>query len=379
MLKYLSVFLLFTSLGYLGNYFRLPLFFGVDFLFGSIFGLAATYLYGVRMGVAVTAIASIHTFFLWQHPFAAILLVLESLWVGVGVNRQRKQQKSANMVWLVLSYWLALGAPLCFLIYTFILKFGISSAVLIVLKQAVNGIFNALIAHLLIDYLPLQRWLSKISGQKTISRDRLKIQQILFNLLLAFVLLPILSIASLTGYQSLKYIQNEISTQLSSNSTQLSENIKEWHYQQLLILRKLSAIAAESNFPEALMRLQFATDALGQVSPAFLHLYVTDAQANLVAAFPKITDVNSILDDEGKRKVFEEAKATLSPIFSDIHTSKIDKSQHIDVIVPIFKNNQFNGIVGGSLDIAQFKNLLTKTTNIRDAEALILGRSQYPC
>ena len=376
MLKYLSVFLLFTSLGYLGNYFRLPLFFGVDFLFGSIFGLAATYLYGVRMGVAVTAIASIHTFFLWQHPFAAILLVLESLWVGVGVNRQRKQQKSANMVWIVLSYWLALGAPLCFLIYTFILKFGISSAVLIVLKQAVNGIFNALIAHLLIDYLPLQRWLSKISGQKAISRDRPKIQQILFNLLLAFVLLPILSIASLTGYQSLKYIQNEISTQLSSNSTQLSENIKEWHYQQLLILRKLSAIAAESNFPEALMRLQFATEALGQVSPAFLHLYVTDAQANLVAAFPKITDVNSILDDEGKRKVFEEAKATLSPIFSDIHTSKIDKSQHIDVIVPIFKNNQFNGIVGGSLDIAQFKNLLTKTTNIRDAEALILGRSQ---
>ena len=36
-LKYLFVFLLFGTLGYLGNYCRLPLFFGVDFLFGSIF------------------------------------------------------------------------------------------------------------------------------------------------------------------------------------------------------------------------------------------------------------------------------------------------------------------------------------------------------
>jgi len=86
MLKYLSVFLLFTSLGYLGNYFKLPLFFGVDLIFGSIFSLVATYLYGWRMGLAVSAIASIQTFFLWQHPYAALLLILEALWVGIGVS-----------------------------------------------------------------------------------------------------------------------------------------------------------------------------------------------------------------------------------------------------------------------------------------------------
>ena len=63
---YLAVFLLFASLSYLGNYWRLPLFFGVDFLFGSIFSLIATYFYGLRMGVAVSAIASIHTYFLWN-------------------------------------------------------------------------------------------------------------------------------------------------------------------------------------------------------------------------------------------------------------------------------------------------------------------------
>ncbi|PZU99342.1 MAG: hypothetical protein DCE90_02170 [Pseudanabaena sp.] len=371
MLKYLSVFLLFTSLGYLGNYFRLPLFFGIDFIFGSIFSLAATYLYGLRMGVAVSAIASIHTFFLWQQPYAAVLLILESLWVGVGVNRQ----KSASMIWLVLFYWLFLGAPLCFLIYTTILKFGLGSALLVVLKQAINGIFNALIVHLLIDFLPLQHWLSRISSLKTVNRDRSKVQQILFNLLLAFVLLPILIFASLTGYQSMQYVQNEISTELSSNSIGISQKVKEWHNQQILILRKLSAIAAENDFSGDLTRLQFATESLGQVSP-FLRLYIKDAQANLIFTFPQITDNEEISSNEIEAKIFEQAKATLSIVFSDIHTSRLSYLPHIDIVVPIFKNNQFSGIVGGSLDPAQFKNLLTKTTDIHDVDAVIFGRSQ---
>ena len=38
--------ILLTLCGYLGNYFSINLFFGVDFLFGSIFTLLAVYLYG---------------------------------------------------------------------------------------------------------------------------------------------------------------------------------------------------------------------------------------------------------------------------------------------------------------------------------------------
>jgi hypothetical protein len=87
----LAIFLLFASLSYLGNYCRLPLFFGVDFLFGSIFTLIATYFYGLRMGVAVSAIACIHTYFLWNQPYAAILLILETIWIGTGLKQKRSQ------------------------------------------------------------------------------------------------------------------------------------------------------------------------------------------------------------------------------------------------------------------------------------------------
>ncbi|OIP76761.1 MAG: hypothetical protein AUK48_05350 [Oscillatoriales cyanobacterium CG2_30_44_21] len=276
----------------------------------------------------------------------------------------------------VLLYWLVIGAPLCLLIYTSILKLETSSAILVMLKQALNGIFNALIAHLLIDYLPLSQWLSKISSQKTVSRDRPKIQQILFNLLLAFVFLPVLSIASLTGYQSLQYIYSEISTQLSSNSIELSENVRAWHDQQLLILRKLAAIATESDFPKDLVRLQFATEALAKISPSFLRLYVEDAQANMITTFPQVTNAENSLEHQVEKKIFEQVKTTLNPVVSDVHTNKYDPAPHINIVVPMLKNGQFNGIVGVALDIAELKELLIKTTSIRKVDALILGRSQ---
>ena len=104
-LKYTFIFLLFSTLGYFGNYFRLPLFFGVDLLFGSIFVMIAIYFYGISMGVLVSAVASTYTYFLWGQPYAAVLLILESLWVSIGLHRG-KQKQPRNMVLLVLSYWL---------------------------------------------------------------------------------------------------------------------------------------------------------------------------------------------------------------------------------------------------------------------------------
>ena len=87
--RFWAIFLLFTSLSYLGNYCRLPLFFGIDLLFGSIFVSIATYFYGLRMGLPISAIASTHTYFLWNQPYAAILLVLETIWIGTGLRQKR--------------------------------------------------------------------------------------------------------------------------------------------------------------------------------------------------------------------------------------------------------------------------------------------------
>jgi PAS domain S-box-containing protein len=371
-LKYLFIFLLFATLGYLGNYFRLPLFFGVDFLFGSIFVLIATYLYGITMGSMVAVIASIHTYIIWGQPYATILLILEALWVGIGIQHHQQTLKgSRNMILLVLSYWLCLGAPLCFGFYYFFLKFGINSVVLVVLKQVINGAFNALVAHLCIDYIPLFRQLIQ---RRQGDRHHLNIQQMLFHLLLAFVFVPVLTIAIVTGYQSLQDIENEISSQLGSSTAALSTDLKYWYQRSSQTLRELAIIGA--NDQQNLERFQFATTALGKVTPSFLNIYTTDGEGNILTTFPSMSDSNkaSLRQSRFQKEIFQQVQSSLSIAFSDIHTDEITDTPHINVAVPILKNNRFDGIAIASLDIAQIQEFLTDESATWKVEAFLLDR-----
>jgi len=367
--KDLFALLLFASLGYLGNYFRLPLFFGVDFLFGSIFVLIATYFYGIRIGVMVSAIASICTYLLWEHPYAAILFVLETLWVGIRLNYGNKQKRSHNIVLIVLSYWLCLGAPLSACFYYFFLKVGIDSVILVVLKQVINGTFNALVAHLCLDYLPLRKWFQ----QRQSDWHNLTIQQVLFNLLLAFVFFPLLSIAVVTGYQSLQNVEDEISSQLLSSTSSISANLKVWNRTNLRTLQELATLASDNNNWD---RLQFATTALGKVTPSFLSIYTADAQGNILSAFPSIPDanrasLNEYIDDE---EIFQKVRSSLDIVFSDTYTDRGASTSHIDMAMPILKNNRFNGIVIGSLNITEFKDFLIENSSAWNVEAFLIDR-----
>ncbi len=363
--------LLLAALGYLGNYLRLPLFFGVDFLFGSIFGLLATYLYGIRIGVSVSAIASVHTYILWGQPYAAVLLILESLWVGLVVNRRNKEKRSPNMVLLVLTYWLCLGAPLCFIFYYFFLKFGISSVILVTLKQVINGAFNALIASLCLDYLPLRSWFQ----QKQSDRDHLTIQQVLFNLLVAFVFFPVLTVAILTGYQSIHNIEHEINNNLASSTAALSLDLKIWNRDNLRTLQELATLASDDKNVE---RLQFATTTLVKVTPSFLSIYTTDTQGNILSAFPDIpdTDKSSLNKYVANEEIFSKVRDELDIAFSDIHLDERVLAFSVDIALPILKNNRFNGLVIGSLDISQLKDFLKEESVTWKIEAFLIDRQK---
>jgi PAS domain S-box-containing protein len=368
-LKYLLIFLLLATLGYLGNYFRLPLFFGVDFLFGSIFILIATYFYGITMGVMVSAIASTYTYFLWGQPYAAVLLILESLWVGIGLRYQEKHGRSRNMVLLVLSYWLCLGTPLCFISYFFLLKFGFSSVVLVILKQVINDSFNALIATLCINYLPIRQWLQDGQGD----RQQQTIQQMLFYLLLAFVFIPLLTIAILTGHHSLQNINYEITSQLRSSVSSLNIDLKFWHQGNTKTLRELASIGSEE---KNLERLQFATTALGKVTPSFLSIYTTDVEGNILTTFSRASDTDTVTLSQtmAKTDIFQQVKSTFSITFGDIHIDKMTSKSHIDVAVPIFKDNRFDGIVIAALDISHIKDFLIEEAKTWKTEAFLLDR-----
>ena len=153
----LGLLCLLTLLAYLGNYYKYAFAFGVDFLFGSIAVVIILRLYPPLWGIAAAAIAGSHTYIIWNHPWAAVVLIFEAIFIAILISYRRY-----NIVLIDACYWLLIGAPLVAYFYLEKLGFSETSALLVVLKQSLNGIFNAIWGSFILVFLPqnkaIRRW-----------------------------------------------------------------------------------------------------------------------------------------------------------------------------------------------------------------------------
>ena len=162
-----------------GNFLSVPLFFGVDFIFGSIAVMLSVVLLGVFPAVLVALVGGIYTLVLWGHPYALAIFSFEALTVGLLYRRGVR-----NLVIADLAFWLALGVPLVLLFYRGVIGMGWEATFLIVFKQPLNGIFNTLIAGLAILGLQLF-W----SGAQRMKLQPPRLANLLFHVLLTAILL----------------------------------------------------------------------------------------------------------------------------------------------------------------------------------------------
>src|SRR6056297_463748 len=162
-----------------GNELSVPMFFGVDLIFGSIAVMLAVVLVGTAPAVLVAAVGGLPTLALWNHPYALVILVAEALVVGLLYRRGMR-----NLVLADLAYWVAIGAPLVLVFYRSALGMGWQSAALIAIKQPLNGLFNALVAGLLV--------LAAAAGVPRLAAwlpTRFRLSEVLFHALLTLTLL----------------------------------------------------------------------------------------------------------------------------------------------------------------------------------------------
>ena len=164
-----------------GNHFSLSLFFGVDVLFGSIAVLLALVWLGTWPGLVVALVGGAYTWFLWDHPYAMIILVGEA--AAVAWHRERARRRGRDAPPLAVSvtlYWLLIGVPLVLLCYHWGLGMGWPQTLLVAVKQALNGILDAALAGLVL--------LAAASLMRR--RASLPVAQVLFSVLLSSLLLP---------------------------------------------------------------------------------------------------------------------------------------------------------------------------------------------
>lgn len=201
-------------LAVLGNHFHLPLFFGVDFIFGSIFALIALSLLGLASGLFVGAIGGAYTLLLWGHPYALIVLVLEVVAVHL-LQRRLNQLALADAL-----YWLVVGVPLVLVFYHFNLGMDGTQALLIAIKQSLNGIFNAVIACFTL--------LALLAGMRRESAGddrRVSIANLMFNTLLATTLLAGMLPVVVDSHAHRAEREREVDAQLQRSGERIAQSL----------------------------------------------------------------------------------------------------------------------------------------------------------
>lgn len=161
------------------NSLNVPLFFGVDFIFGSIAVMLAIVFLGTIPAVFVAVVGGLVTLVLWGHPYALIIFTVEALVVA-----QLYRRGICNLIMADFAYWLIIGMPLILFFYHDWLGMEWQATFLITLKQPLNGLFNALIAGLILIGLQLysRAW------AKSLELESLRLANLLFHTMLTILM-----------------------------------------------------------------------------------------------------------------------------------------------------------------------------------------------
>ena len=127
---------------------------------------------------------------------------------------------SWNIVFLTGVFWVAVGTPLGLLLYIFILKLPDQLTALVILKLIVNGIFNALIASIIIVNTPLLEILSRDYKRS------FPFRQTLFNALLAFTIIPVLILTIIGSRVQFQNSETQAITIIESISKEFKNNLE---------------------------------------------------------------------------------------------------------------------------------------------------------
>lgn len=347
-----------------GNYFNLSLFFGVDFLFGSIFALLALYYYGKFWGAIAAFIGGSYTYFLWGHPYACLIFTGEAIFVGAFLRRRHQ-----SLVLLVTFYWSLIGMAAVALFYGLIMQVPPLPTGVIIFKQSVNAIFNSVVATIIITYLPS---LVPIADSPKIS-----LRETLFNLLVTFVVFSSLLLTVFQANQSLNQIKSEIIGELNDVTPPLTNSLENWyreHLNQLSLIANKAASLTETNS----QYLQNYLDNFQTIYTAFSQIYLSDQHGKIIAASP-------LYDQQGRSllRVNIEEKLGISAI-ADNHSSKItqiyqdvvEASPRLGIKLPITGQNQFQGLLYAILNLEKIKDLLSNSLNPQGVSQAILVDEQ---
>ena len=352
---------LLTVLAYGGNYFSYPFGFGVDFLFGSIAVLIIVNIYGFWWGTISSLIASSYTIILWQHPYALIIFAAEALFVGLRLRRPKQ-----NLLTVDMTFWVLVGIPLVILFYGYMLKVGVVATEIIALKQAVNGIFNALVASLILNCKPIYLWAKSSPKKSTVL-----FEHILLNLLVAFVLIPALVLTIGNNEATKQHEQEKLIVTLDTAAQNLATDIRRWHQSGIKALNFMAETSSHNRIVVT-GQTQHGLDLEIESLPLFKNAYIINADFETIAQASKSEFTDEQLN-------FSELELPRIPqIFVLPESTKTKKGEKPKILqtLPIILNDRWLGNIIAELNIDFIKQLLTTETHSVPLNTTLFDKNQ---
>jgi signal transduction histidine kinase/DNA-binding response OmpR family regulator/HAMP domain-containing protein len=198
-----------------GNACSLPLFWGVNFLFGSIATLLVVACYGPYGGVIAASLAGMVPYVLWSDPFPLILGVGEALVVGLFLHRTR-----LSLLWLDGVFWLSIGVPLLGVLAGWVMDVSGSALRLLLLQHSLNGLINAALASMLLILIPfpLPQGLQQ-------EETPLPLQRTMFRLLVPSMLFLTLLLVILSIQYMIRRMETHITQQLIATARRITSHL----------------------------------------------------------------------------------------------------------------------------------------------------------
>lgn len=345
--KTVPILLLFALLGYAGNYCKLPVSYNVDLIFGSIFSIIALRLLGSAPGIAVALIASSYTYLLWHHPYAIIIFTAEVVWLAIAFRRGR-----SNILIIDALYWLCLGMPLVALFYGGVMHMGLQSTLVIALKQAINGLFNALMAGIILSRLPLESWLRL--GRK---KEPAPIFTIIFHTIAATLMLP--TLVSMLFFQQgmLKSQHADAIKTLRIEAKDSSERLSSWFDSHIVAIRAIAELGQDGPMQSSPF-LQKELARICRIFPDFHNVYLADSRAITIAFSPPVNEKgeSTLGLNFSDRPYFKRLQQTGQPVVSDVFMGRGGVFVPIFTIsVPTLKEGRLAGFGHGAVNLEKMQ------------------------
>lgn len=345
----LVLYLILLFAGVLGVYANIYLLPGVYFFFGSIALLTALYIYRTGWGIGLGLIVAAAHYFLWNQIYVFIIFFGEVLFIAF------TQKKGIKLFIADAFYWLLAGIPAGWIVFYFVIKMNLTLTMVIVLKLLVNGMLNALIASILVTYLPLDRF---VGPSRYEYRGR-SFYQSIFTGLAAFILIPSLLLMFAQSRREIETIEKNILTDLDALAGLGKGQLELWHSQHLYALTSLANLSASPGITEE--ELQKATDNLKRGFFDYTRLHIDDTRGIALTFSPQT-------DDRGRSNVgldftgwdyFPIIKNTGQPYLSDIYMSRLgEKAPIVTMGVPILRNGAFDGYAVSNIDLNNLYTIL---------------------